>query len=154
MLDAAEGPRQAPLQVIGRVKSTRNCRSCLNDAVVAGVATSIMLLETEEDDGHPLFPGAQPVPHRSPTYAIALRIAGLVKDGGTLQIGIGSLGDSHCLLNRIASHDTTAGIRTLLDCSRSARRGHGNWTTCHTVFTASSEMFVGGISVSAATSAS
>ena len=51
-----------------------------------------MLLDTGSD-GYPLFP----VPNRAASltdYAIALRIAALIRDGGTLQIGIGSLGDA------------------------------------------------------------
>ncbi|MBT8481284.1 MAG: acetyl-CoA hydrolase, partial [Myxococcales bacterium] len=62
-----------------------------NDAVVATSEFDV-LLETGSG-GHPLFA----LPNRAvslPDYAIGLRVAGLVNDGGTLQIGIGSLGDA------------------------------------------------------------
>ncbi|MGI9324830.1 MAG: acetyl-CoA hydrolase/transferase C-terminal domain-containing protein [Pseudomonadales bacterium] len=51
-----------------------------------------LLLDTGTN-GYPLFP----IPNTAVSlsnHAIALRIAGLIKDGGTLQIGIGSLGDA------------------------------------------------------------
>ena len=51
-----------------------------------------MLLEADDLD-HPLFA----VPNRAVSlaeHAIAVRVAALVKDGGTLQVGIGSLGDA------------------------------------------------------------
>ena len=42
-----------------------------------------------------IFPAPNP-PIRLTDYALAFHIAGLVRDGGTLQIGIGALGDAIC----------------------------------------------------------
>jgi len=56
-------------------------------------ATAFAALVDDPACTAPLFP----VPNRPVSlaeHAIALRVAGLVKDGGTLQIGIGSLGDA------------------------------------------------------------
>lgn len=44
---------------------------------------------------HELFP-APNLPIRLTDYALAFHIAGLIRDGGTLQIGIGALGDAIC----------------------------------------------------------
>lgn len=62
-----------------------------NDALMAESCFDL-LLDTGEG-GYPLFP----VPNRAASLtdmSIALRISALVEDGGTLQIGIGSLGDA------------------------------------------------------------
>ncbi|WP_299592583.1 acetyl-CoA hydrolase/transferase C-terminal domain-containing protein [uncultured Microbulbifer sp.] len=42
-----------------------------------------------------IFPAPNP-PVRLTDYALAFHIAGIIKDGGTLQIGIGALGDAIC----------------------------------------------------------
>lgn len=60
-----------------------------------------------------------PLPNRrvSPAdYAIAMHVASLVRDGGTLQIGIGSLSDAvaHCLKLRHAFPDVFAEVLSLL----------------------------------------
>ncbi len=62
-----------------------------HDAVVAASHFELMLDPAGGD--YSLFP----VPNRAVSledHAIALRVAGLIKDGGTLQIGIGALGDA------------------------------------------------------------
>ncbi|MEQ9002477.1 MAG: acetyl-CoA hydrolase/transferase C-terminal domain-containing protein, partial [Pseudomonadales bacterium] len=58
------------------------------------------------DTGYPLFP----VPNRAASlaeHAIALRVAALVRDGGTLQVGIGSIGDAvaHAIALRHRDND-------------------------------------------------
>ena len=61
------------------------------DAVLAEEAFNLLLDLGES--GYPPFP----VPNQATSltdHAIALRVAGLIRDGGTLQIGIGSLGDA------------------------------------------------------------
>ena len=88
MLDAAR-TRDIPLQVVGEVNPQLPFMP--HDAVVPE-SDFDLLLETGSN-GYPLFPVPNGAASRT-DYAIALRIAGLVKDGGTLQIGIGSLGDS------------------------------------------------------------
>jgi acyl-CoA hydrolase len=81
-----------------------------NDAEIEGGELDF-LLDTPETD-FPLF-----APPREPIslvdYAIGLHAASLVRDGGTLQIGIGSLGDAlaHSLILR---HRQTEDFRSLL----------------------------------------
>ncbi len=87
LLDAARS-RGVQLLTVGEVNPQLPFMP--HDAVMPESAFD-MLLDTGSD-GYPLFP----VPNRAASltdYAIALRIAGLIRDGGTLQIGIGSLGD-------------------------------------------------------------
>lgn len=67
------------------------------------------------DDGadHPPFA----VPHEpvdDAAWAIGLRAASLVRDGGTLQVGIGSLGDAACHALRLRQSDNAA-FRAALD---------------------------------------
>jgi acyl-CoA hydrolase len=114
LLDAAR-TRGIPLLTVGEINPQLPFMP--RDAAVPASGFD-MLLDTGSE-GYPLFP----VPNRAASltdYAIALRIAGLVKDGGTLQIGIGSLGDGIAysiglrrtqneryrqLLNALAPHD-------------------------------------------------
>lgn len=56
------------------------------------------------------------VPHEpvaTPDYAVGLRASQLVRDGGTLQVGIGALGDAACHALRLREQDN-AGYRALL----------------------------------------
>ena len=88
LLDAARS-RGITLLIAGEVN--RQLPFMPNDAVIA--ESDFDLILDEGCEGYPLFP----VPNSAVTrtdHAIALRIAALVKDGGTLQIGIGSLGDA------------------------------------------------------------
>jgi acyl-CoA hydrolase len=88
LLDAARS-RGISLLVAGEVNPQLPFMP--NDAVLA--ETDFDLVLDEGSEGYPLFP----VPNSAVTltdHAIALRIAALIKDGGTLQIGIGSLGDA------------------------------------------------------------
>jgi acyl-CoA hydrolase len=57
------------------------------------------------------------VPHEpvnTEDWAIGLRAASLVRDGGTLQVGIGALGDAACHALRLREHDN-AGFAVALD---------------------------------------
>ncbi|MFU8814748.1 MAG: acetyl-CoA hydrolase/transferase C-terminal domain-containing protein [Pseudomonadales bacterium] len=89
LLDAArEGGAVVPL-LVGQVNAALPFMP--GDAALP-VDRFDMLLEAD-DLAHPLFP----VPNRAVSlaeHAIAVRVAALVKDGGTLQVGIGSLGDA------------------------------------------------------------
>lgn len=76
-----------------------------NDAAVDAGAFDLLL-----DDGGP---GHAPfaVPHEpvdDAAWAIGLRAASLVRDGGTLQVGIGSLGDACCHALRLRDDDNAA----------------------------------------------
>ena len=58
-----------------------------------------------EDFRQTVFPAPNP-PVRLTEYAIAFHIAGVIKDGGTLQVGIGALGDAIChVLNLRHTHN-------------------------------------------------
>ena len=70
------------------------------------------MLETERPHYELFAPPKEPV--SLPDYAMALHAATLIKDGGTLQIGIGSFSDAltHALILR---HTRNADFRALLD---------------------------------------
>ena len=73
--------------------------------------TSIDVILDDEGADCPLFP----LPNRSVgagDYATAMHVASLVRDGGTLQVGIGSLSDAvaHCLKLRHNSPDVFAEV--------------------------------------------
>ncbi len=73
------------------------------------------LFEGEAADFKPF--GAPAVPVTDPDYAIALRVSTLLADGGTLQIGIGSLSDAiaYCCDLR---HNQNDDYRRLVDAAR------------------------------------
>jgi len=108
LLDAARS-RGVALLFVGEVN--RQLPFMPHDAVLA--ESDLDLVLDEGTGGYPLFP----VPNSAVTpidYAIALRIAALIKDGGTLQIGIGSLGDA--IAHAIGLRRThNAQFRRLLD---------------------------------------
>ncbi|MCW8127212.1 acetyl-CoA hydrolase/transferase C-terminal domain-containing protein [Microbulbifer halophilus] len=85
-----------PLVVIG--ESNPQLPFLGNDALVdAGIFD--FLLEGETFDV-PLFPAPSP-PINFTDYSIAFHIASLIADGGTLQVGIGALGDAICHVLRL-----------------------------------------------------
>ncbi|WP_226646610.1 acetyl-CoA hydrolase/transferase C-terminal domain-containing protein [Microbulbifer variabilis] len=69
------------------------------------------LLEGETFDT-PLFP-APSMPVSFTEYAIAFHIASLIADGGTLQVGIGALGDAVCHVLRLRHKDNKLFSRLL-----------------------------------------
>jgi acyl-CoA hydrolase len=87
-------------------------------------ASKIDIVLDDFDSGSPLFA----LPNRSVgdgDYATAMHVASLVRDGGTLQVGIGSLSDAvaHCLKLRHASPELFAQVlRQLPGGPASARR--------------------------------
>ncbi|MGI9204229.1 MAG: acetyl-CoA hydrolase/transferase C-terminal domain-containing protein [Woeseiaceae bacterium] len=94
---AAEREQGKRVAVVGEVN--RNLPYMLGDADLA-VDRFDFILDTEGDD-FPLFP----LPNRRVLpgdYAAAMHAASLIRDGGTLQVGIGSLSDAvaHCLILR------------------------------------------------------
>jgi len=81
-----------------------------------------IVLHGEQYD-HPLFT----LPNRSVTdgdYATAMHVASLVRDGGTLQVGIGSLSDAvaHCLKLRQSSPEVFAEVLQQLPGGTASRR--------------------------------
>ena len=71
----------------------------------------------------PLFcPPNLPIPLVE--HAIALNVSTLVRDGGTLQLGIGELGDAIVYALQLR-HQQPAVYREVLEVDRRARRGIG-----------------------------
>ncbi|WP_043764723.1 acetyl-CoA hydrolase/transferase C-terminal domain-containing protein [Algiphilus aromaticivorans] len=100
---------ERPWMAVGQVQ--RGLPWMGNDAVVDATEFDALL-----DDGSP---GHAPfaVPHEpvdDAAWAIGLRAASLVRDGGTLQVGIGSLGDACCHALRLRDTDN-AGFNAALD---------------------------------------
>ena len=86
-----------PVAMVGQVN--RNMPYMLGDAEVDAAEIDLLLDDPGLD--FPLFP----LPNRrveAADYATAMHVASLVRDGGTLQVGIGSLSDAvaHCLTLR------------------------------------------------------
>jgi acyl-CoA hydrolase len=71
------------------------------------------------EHSHPLF-GVPSPPIEPADHAIGVRAAALVKDGGTLQLGIGSLGDAvaHWLRQRHAANAEFASVAAALEMER------------------------------------
>jgi acyl-CoA hydrolase len=140
-LDVVRGMRAdgAPCVVAGLVN--RNLPFMLHDAVVDGDYFDVLVDSPRWK--HPLFsvpnPAAEPVDH-----AIGIHAAALVKDGGTLQLGIGSLGDAvaHWLCLRHADPGSFAAALEALELERHAliEREGGRGRFAAGLF-ASSEMF-------------
>lgn len=106
--------------VVGEVN--RNLPYMLGEAEQAE-DTFDFVLDTA-DEGFPLFP----LPNRRVLpgdYAAAMHVASLIRDGGTLQVGIGSLSDAvaHCLILRHREPEIfKAVLERLPGGSASARR--------------------------------
>lgn len=73
-----------------------------------------LLLDDRTNDFELFSVVKQPV--SLPKMAIGVHVCGLIRDGGTLQVGIGAIGDAvaHALINR---HKNTDGFRVLMDRS-------------------------------------
>lgn len=89
-----------------------------NDALL-DVGAFDFLLEGETFDV-PLFPAPSP-PVSFTDYSIAFHVASLVADGGTLQVGIGALGDAICHVLRLrqTDNDEFRGVVRDLTCDDS-----------------------------------
>lgn len=86
---AARRAGGTPFSLIGQVH--RDLPFMYGDALVAADAFDFLV----QDPGTPLFsPPNLPIP--AIEHAIALNVSTLVRDGGTLQLGIGELGDGIC----------------------------------------------------------
>ena len=107
-LRAAERAGQ-PIAVLAQVN--RRLPFMYGDAMVAPEAFDAVL------DGLdlPLF-GTPNVPIDTTDYLVALHVSTLVKDGGTLQLGIGSLGDAIVAMLQLRQEDNETYRRALADC--------------------------------------
>ncbi|MHA7833961.1 MAG: acetyl-CoA hydrolase/transferase C-terminal domain-containing protein [Algiphilus sp.] len=88
-----------------------------NDAQVEDSVFDVLI-----DDGGP---GHRPfaVPHEpvdDSAWAVGLRAASLVRDGGTLQVGIGSLGDACCHALRLRDRQPAAFAKAIADLNGEA----------------------------------
>ncbi len=144
-LDVVQAMRAggAPCVVVGLVN--RNLPFMLHDAEVGEDYFDVMVDAPRWE--HPLFgvpnPVAEPVDH-----AIGIHAAALVKDGGTLQLGIGSLGDAvaHWLRLRHTDPGSFAAALEALELERHTliEREGGRGRFAEGLF-ASSEMFTWGL---------
>jgi acyl-CoA hydrolase len=108
-----------PALLVGQVN--HSLPYMLGDADIDAAAIDIVLDDPAAD--HPLFA----LPNRSVSdgdYATAMHVASLVRDGGTLQVGIGSLSDAvaHCLKLRHTAPDLFAEVLETLPGGSKARR--------------------------------
>lgn len=106
---AAMRAGKQPFALIGQIH--RELPFMYGDALITADTFDFLL----EATGAPLFcPPNQPIP--STEHAIALNVSTLVRDGGTLQLGIGELGDGivHALQLR---HQQPAIYRDILESS-------------------------------------
>lgn len=97
LLPRMRNESRRPVAMVGEVN--RRMPYMLGDAEIDESETDLLLCSDESD--FPLFP----LPSRrveAADYATAMHVASLVRDGGTLQVGIGSLSDAvaHCLMLR------------------------------------------------------
>ncbi|MFV8782713.1 acetyl-CoA hydrolase/transferase C-terminal domain-containing protein [Microbulbifer sp. SA54] len=118
LLELTRQPGRDPVLFVGEVNpelpyiaGDAEIEASLLDCVIAG-----------ESVRQTLFPAPNP-PVRFTDYALAFHIAGLVRDGGTLQIGIGALSDAitHALILRHQYNDDFRGILHSLDVDRDNR---------------------------------
>ena len=116
---AARRTAGLPALLVGQI--SQHMPYMLGDADVAAADIDIVL--DDDDCDYPLFA----LPNRRVSdgdYATAMHVASLVRDGGTLQVGIGSLSDAlaHCLKLRHASPDLFAEILQRLPGGTTTRR--------------------------------
>jgi acyl-CoA hydrolase len=96
----------------------------------------------------PLF-GTPNLPIDTTDYRIALHVSALIKDGGTLQLGIGSLGDAIVAMLQLRHEDNGTYRRLLGDCGIASRwagliDGWGGAAPFARGLYASSEMLIDG----------
>lgn len=84
----------------------------MGDTAVLGDETFDAVLDDERYD-HELF-GLPSLPVSDVEYAIGLRVASLLRDGGTVQIGIGGLGDA-VVWGALLRHEKPALYREIVD---------------------------------------
>ncbi|WP_231757409.1 acetyl-CoA hydrolase/transferase C-terminal domain-containing protein [Microbulbifer elongatus] len=91
LLALARQRRYGPITMVGEVNSRLPFVG--GDARVPASMFDVVLSGPVFNED--IFPAPNP-PVRLTDYALGFHIAGLVKDGGTLQVGIGALGDAVC----------------------------------------------------------
>lgn len=107
-----------PVAILGQVN--RNLPFFYGDAMVEPEAFHAVVDLPELE--FPLF-GAPDLPIDTADYAIALHVSALIRDGGTLQIGIGSLGDAIVHVLRMRHQDGETYRRALDDFEIRERYG-------------------------------
>ena len=96
----------------------------------------------------PLF-GTPNLPIDTTDYLVALHVSSLIRDGGTLQLGIGSLGDAIVYLLELRQQDNATYRRLLADCGVEPRwaeliAGWGGTAPFERGLYAASEMLIDG----------
>ena len=145
-IDAVEAMRRRGTPCVVAAQVNRQLPFMTGDAEVAGDFFDAILDDPALE--HPLFgvpcPPIEPVEH-----AIGLRAASLVRDGGTLQLGIGALGDAvaHWLRQRhLAPQDFSAAASAVgIDSNDPLVRREGGLGPFAEGLFASSEMFTWGM---------
>ncbi|HLE83521.1 MAG TPA: acetyl-CoA hydrolase/transferase C-terminal domain-containing protein [Thermoanaerobaculia bacterium] len=105
-----------PVAVLGQVN--RRLPFLYGDAMVPPDAFDAVIDRPELE--FPLF-GPPNLPIGTVEYWIALHVSALVRDGGTLQVGIGSLGDAIVHLLQLRHQDEATYRRLLDDCGVAGR---------------------------------
>ena len=144
-LDVAKAMRSSGRSCVVAALVNRNLPFMTADAEVDAAFFDVILDAPAHE--HALFgvpnPPIEPVEH-----AIGICAAALVKDGGTLQLGIGSLGDAvaHWLRQRHVASEVFSGAAAALGLERYALvRREGGLEPFHQGLFASSEMFTWGL---------
>ncbi len=102
LLRAAKAPDR-PMLIVGQVN--RRMPFMPRDAEIPAGTFDLLL----DDPGLDYAPFASPAPPISDAeHMIGLRISGLIRDGGTLQIGIGALGDAIASACSLRHNDNSA----------------------------------------------
>jgi hypothetical protein len=107
-----------PVAILGQVN--RNLPFFYGDAMVEPSAFHAVIDRPELE--FPLF-GAPDLPIDTTDYSIALHVSALIRDGGTLQIGIGSLGDAIVRALQMRHEDGDTYTQVLDDFEIPARYG-------------------------------
>lgn len=133
-----------PVAVLGQVN--RRLPFFYGDAMVEPAAFDAVVDRPELE--FPLF-GPPNLPIGTVEYWIAIHVSALVRDGGTLQVGIGSLGDAIVHLLELRHRDEATYRRLLDDCGVAGRYGElierwGGTGRFERGLYASSEMLVDG----------
>lgn len=110
--------RGEPVAVLAQVN--RNLPFMYGDAMVPPETFHGVVDRPELE--FPLF-GPPNEPIDTTEYGIALHVSALIRDGGTLQVGIGSLGDAIVELLRMRHRDNATYREVLDDCGLTARCG-------------------------------
>ncbi len=110
--------RRAGRAVVALAQVNRRLPFMYGDAMLPPQAFDAVLDGPELD--LPLF-GTPNLPIDTTDYSIGLHVSALIRDGGTLQLGIGSLGDAIVYLLQQRQQDNDTYRRLLADCDVDGR---------------------------------